>query len=151
MSITTNIVLCIAITTTTKTIKAPCPDGWSECIVNHSEIRTETEYKPLKLDSKLIGKPKNWTDNRGFSIGVHQYELEQHLDLCKRVYGPEYHNWPDLIPMSVIDDRGIAKPFNHPVAFIFTSELLKAFDIDRNANNPLQAKYPGCPWKWRRN
>ena len=149
MSITTNIVLCLAITTT-KTVQVPCPDGWSDCIVNHAEIRSETEYKPLRLDSELLGKPKNHTGNNAYSIGVHQYELKEHLDLCTRVYGNDYNNWPDLIPMSVIDDYGIAKPFNHPVAFIFTSEFLKAFDIDRNQNNPLKDTYPGCPWKWQR-
>lgn len=113
MSVVTNIVIALAITTTQE-VQCPCPDGIQGCCVLHTKEVSETRYEPIKATDRFEGNP---CQSRGIALDTNAVaEAVAYAYFGVRI--------PQLIPIRPLRGDGIAYG-GHPMGFLFGGAVKK--------------------------
>lgn len=119
MSVVTNVVMALAITTT-RTVPVPCPDGVEGCCVLHEKIITDTRYEPVKA--------KEASDD-GCSVGV---SLDINHVIRSMNFAYFERTPPRFVPVKVYVEKATGYPYSHSkhvVGFLMTDAVEREADI----------------------
>ena len=122
LSVTTNIVAALAITTA-KLVPCECPDNIPGCCTLHTREVKETRYVPVKVDEHYKNNPNQ---TRGVAIS------EEALSNAVFWAYPRKSDIPDLISVRIFFDDP-QNNGNHPIGFIIKDALFR--EIERNVKN----------------
>lgn len=117
LSVTTNIVAALAITTI-RMVPCECPDKIPGCCALHTREVKETHYEPIKVDDHYKGDPHT-TKGIAFSFD----------HMCSGLFWA-YRNRsdiPELIPVKIYFDNQ-HDISNHTIGFIVKESLLHEID-----------------------
>lgn len=114
MSVVTNVVLALAITTTQE-VQCPCPDGIQGCCVLHTKQVSHTRYEPIKVDEHPDGNP---CMSRGIALATNA--------VAEAVIAAYYGKGvPQFIPVRPLRCDGVAYG-GHPMGFLIGDAVKKA-------------------------
>ena len=118
MTVVTNVVAALAITTT-RLVPVPCPDGIEGCCVLHTDFVSDTRYEPVKVSEKDCDNP---CTSRGIALSTNAL-----YDAIASVYWNR--KLPQLIPIRALKgDGGINVAF--PVGDGFVWKSVHQIDAD---------------------
>ena len=119
MSVVTNIVLALAITTTQE-VQCPCPDGIEGYCVMHTKEVSHTRYEPIKV--KEVGDDGC---SAGVSLDINHVIRSMNFAYCKRTP-------PRFVPVKVYVENATGYPYSHSkhtVGFLMTDAVEREADI----------------------
>lgn len=118
MSVVTNIVAVLAITTT-QTVPCPCPDGIEWCCTLHTKEVAKTRYEPIRLDDHDVDNP---CYTRGVAISTEA--LAEALSFAYR-----HGKLPQLIPIRPLKGREVYYG-GHYIGFLIGDAVMKECGLD---------------------
>ena len=120
MSVVTNVVLALAITTTQE-VPCPCPDGIQGCCVLHTKEVSNTRYEPVR-----VKEVDDDSAHRGVSLEINH--VVRSINFA--YFGKEP---PKFIPVKVYKEGNVNKHSRRVVGFLMIDAIeLEAdlFDAD---------------------
>ena len=119
MTVVTNVVAALAITTT-RLVPVPCPDGIEGCCVLHTDFVSDTRYEPVKVSEKDCDNP---CTSRGIALSTNAL-----YDAIASVYWNR--KLPQLIPIRALKGDGGINYGGHPIGFLIGDAVRRECGFD---------------------
>lgn len=120
MSVVTNVVLALAITTTQE-VPCHCPDGIQGCCVMHTKKVSHTRYEPIKVNEYCDGNP---CQSRGIALATNA--------VAEAVVAAYYGvGVPQFIPIRPLRDDGVVYG-GHLMGFLIGGAVKKACGLSND-------------------